>query len=121
MQFNSVTKTKFDSEVDSEEEKSFIGRLTGVFNKNKMKENEEEEEDEEEDKEVEVDTVTPKQVKASGAHLGKIKPTKVSISPYLIKKRAGLIIRLMGFILNICAVYSIYIYVIPQLKVESFF
>lgn len=122
------TSTGVISEHEDEQEgktRSIMQRLTGLFKKNTEEEEDEEEEidiqviDHSEDEDEEEDE-SPRQVKASGG-LGKVSPKKVNVSPYLKLRRAGVIVRLLGFLLNLAMVYSAYLYALPMLKAEEYF
>ena len=121
----------YDDDETEGKPKSLMSRFTGMFKRNRAEDLNDPEEEEpgeievidhsdEEDEEYDDDSTAPREVKASGA-IGSMKPKKVRISPFLKEKRAGFIIRLLGFILNLCAIYSIYLYALPLLKVEAHF
>ncbi|MFT6070500.1 MAG: hypothetical protein ACJAT2_003182 [Bacteriovoracaceae bacterium] len=136
-QGETLTDTYVD-EMDEEEAKtsSFISRISSLFKRNKaenLTEPEKEEIDkvqiidhsaeevEEDDDEVDEDEDTaPNREFPSGA-LGKIEPKKVRVSPYIVARRAGFIVRLLGLIINLAVVYSIYLYALPLLKIEAYF
>lgn len=123
-------------DIDEEDEahdqatKSVFSKLSGIFKKNK---NEDEDatdtsddgpvfdvidhSDEEDD--FDEDTA-PRKIKASGS-IGSQKPKKLRISPFLKERRAGFLIRFFGFAIDLALVYSIYLYILPLLKVETHF
>lgn len=141
-----VTQTNVEEIEDDEVEiesktRSFISRLSGMFKRNKAEDlidpeaeeigevqvidhtNDVEEEfvEKEYDEEVGEDEATaPNRNFKSGA-LGKVESIKVKVSPFKIKRRAGFIVRLLAFIITVATVYSIYLYALPLLKVESYF
>ncbi len=119
-----------DEEESAEVSKSIIAKLSGFF-KRKPKEEVEEEEVEEDtgkiqvidhtEEEEEEQTPAARLIKASGAGLGKVKSNNIKVSPFLKSKRAGIIIRLIAFLMNLTIVYAVYLYALPLLKIEELF
>lgn len=135
-----LTSTNVE-EMDEEGEsktRSFVSRLSGMFKRNKEEDLTEPEEeeidniqvidhtqdefvDESDEEEVSNDEVTAPNRNFGAGALGKVTAKKVRVSPYSLKRRAGFIVRLLGFIINLTLVYSIYLYALPLFKVESYF
>lgn len=118
-----------DHTSPQKEGRSFVETITNLFKRTKKEQDEDEEEIDvqvidhtEDDEEVDEDedTSPAREIKASGA-LGAIKPKSVKVSPFTKERRAGAIVRTIGFMVNIASVYGFYLYAIPALKLEEHF
>lgn len=125
-----------DDESEDKKTKSVLAKITGLFRKKKDVSEEGDidiEEDESSDDgpvfdvidhtndsgDISDDDTAPRTIKASGASIGKQKPKKVRVSPFMKERRAGFLIRFFGFTIDLALVYSIYLYALPLLKIEK--
>ncbi len=140
-QGETLTSTFTDvEEMDEDDAKtsSIISRISSMFKRNKEEDliepekedighvqvidhSIQDEDEVEDDEEIDEDEDTAPNRSFSSGSLGKIKSKKVKISPFTLERRAGFIVRLLGFIINLALVYSIYLYALPLLKLESYF